>query len=104
MDYLLAHRYTALIWNCLPGDWKDATGWVDRCLDQVAAQDWAVVVLHDIDNSCLPRLSELVQRLAERSVIFEQSFPDSVILTRDGCAVNLKADYVTDERACAPAS
>src|SRR5262249_46315064 len=48
LQYLLEHRYRTIIWNSVPGDWKDAEGWVEICIAQVKSQDWSVVVLHDI--------------------------------------------------------
>lgn len=97
--HLLAHRYTTVTWTSIPGDWRDQDGWVDRCLGHVAAQDWTVVVLHDIENACLPRLPELLDRLGELPVQFEQDFPDSVILTRAGHPVNLGPACVADDAA-----
>jgi hypothetical protein len=44
----------------------------------------------------LPRLPELLQRLNDLGVIYEQDFPESVILTREGSIVNLSPDYVSD--------
>ncbi len=96
LDYLLAQRYRTVAWNSVPGDWKDPDGWVDRCVVQVLSQDWSVVVLHDIEGGCLPRLSELLGRLEELGVSFEQDFPDSVTLTRAGRIVSLPRDYVAD--------
>jgi peptidoglycan/xylan/chitin deacetylase (PgdA/CDA1 family) len=96
VGYLLEHRYRAVLWNSVPGDWKDADGWVDRCLAQVQAQDWSVVVLHDIANACLPRLPELLSRLRDIGVVFEQDFPDSVVLTQGGRIVSLDPAHVID--------
>ena len=94
--YLLAGNYTTVLWNSVPGDWKDPDGWVDRCLAQVAALDRSVVVLHDVAAGCLARLPELLDRLQALDVVFEQRFPDSVILTRAGQVVNLDPAYVSD--------
>ncbi|HEY0442039.1 MAG TPA: polysaccharide deacetylase family protein, partial [Xanthobacteraceae bacterium] len=38
--HLLAQRYCCVIWNSVPGDWRDPAGWVDRCLNDVLAHDW----------------------------------------------------------------
>jgi peptidoglycan-N-acetylglucosamine deacetylase len=64
ISYLLTHQFRTIIWNSVPGDWKDPEGWVERCLAQIEAQDWSVVVLHDIERGCLQRLPEFLQRLA----------------------------------------
>lgn len=96
MSYLLANRFRTVIWNSVPGDWRDADGWVDTCVAQVAAQDWSVVVLHDIATGCLPRLGELLRRLGDLDVAYEQDFPDSVTLTRAGQVESMSPAYVRD--------
>ncbi len=96
LQLLLADSYRTILWNSVPGDWKDPGGWVDRCLEQVAGQDWSVVVLHDIATGCAPRLPELLDRLVELGVAFEQDFPDSVTLTQAGKLVSMRPDYVAD--------
>jgi peptidoglycan/xylan/chitin deacetylase (PgdA/CDA1 family) len=96
LDHLVAQNYRAVIWNSVPGDWKDPDGWVENCMAQVSAQDWSVVVLHDIEGGCLARLPELLRRLEELGVTFEQDFPDSVTLTRGGRIVSLPEGYVAD--------
>lgn len=97
--HLLQGQYSTIIWNAVPGDWKDPTGWVDRCIAQVRAQDWSVVVLHDIEAGCLPRLPELLARLVDEGVTFTQAFPDAVVLTRGGRPVALVPAFVSDAPA-----
>jgi peptidoglycan-N-acetylglucosamine deacetylase len=94
--YLLTNGFQTVLWNSVPGDWKDATGWVERCVAQVLENEWSVVVLHDIEEGCLPRLPELLQRLNGLGVIYEQDFPESVVLTRAGRIVNMPPAYVRD--------
>ena len=89
-------HYTTVLWNSVPGDWKDPAGWVDTCLAQVRAQDWSVVVLHDIPTGCLPHLPELLRRLTDCGAEFTQDFPDSVIQTRAGRIVNLDPAHIAD--------
>lgn len=96
LDYLVAQNYRTITWNNVPGDWRDPDGWVDRCVTQVSTQPWSVVVLHDIESGCLPRLPELLLRLEDLGVTFEQDFPDSVTLTRRGRIVNLPHGYIAD--------
>jgi peptidoglycan-N-acetylglucosamine deacetylase len=94
--YLLEHRYCAVLWNSAPGDWRDPEGWVDRCVADVATRDWTAVVLHDIADACLPRLPELIARLADQGVVWRQDFPEDIVMTRDGAAINLPDVYVAD--------
>ena len=96
LDHLVAQSYRTIIWNNVPGDWKDPDGWVENCMAQVSTQDWSVAVLHDIEGGCLTRLPELLRRLEDLGVTFEQDFPDAVTLTRKGQIVSLPEGYVTD--------
>jgi peptidoglycan/xylan/chitin deacetylase (PgdA/CDA1 family) len=77
-------KYTCVLWSSVPGDWKDQAGWVDRCLADVAARDWSVVVIHDVENAALPRLQEFLDRLGSLGVEFHQDFPDDAVVTRRG--------------------
>jgi peptidoglycan/xylan/chitin deacetylase (PgdA/CDA1 family) len=96
LQHLLAHRYTTVTWNSVPGDWKDAEGWVETALAQVRGQDWSVVVLHDIEMGCLARLPELIQRLTDWGATFEQTFPSTVILTEAGRTVSMSPAFIAD--------
>ena len=95
LAYLLAHRYRTIIWNSLPGDWRDPDGWVEAGVKQAQSLDWSVVVLHDVEIGCLPRLLEFLARLGDLGVTFEQDFPEEMTLTRAGREVSLKKEYVT---------
>ena len=96
LDHLIAHNYRTVIWNNVSGDWRDPDGWVESCIAQVSVEPWSVVVLHDIEGGCLARLPELLLRLDELGVIYEQDFPDSVTLTRAGRIVSLPQGYIAD--------
>jgi peptidoglycan/xylan/chitin deacetylase (PgdA/CDA1 family) len=96
VSYLLEHQYCSVLWNCVPGDWRDPIGWLDVCIAQAKAQDWAVVVLHDIPDACVARLPELMARLNDIGVQWEQEYPESVILTRGGEVRSLPPSYVAD--------
>jgi len=99
LAYLLEHRQTCVLWNSVPHDWDDQQHWVERCVADVARQDWTVVVLHDIDDAVLARLPELLDRLAAAGVEIVQDFPDDVILTRDGATVSLEPGHVAGRLA-----
>jgi peptidoglycan-N-acetylglucosamine deacetylase len=94
--YLIEHRFRTILWNSVPGDWKDPDGWVDRCIEQVASQEWSVVVLHDIQDGCLPRLPELLRRLGDMGVVFEQDYPEGITLTRSGQIASMLPSYIAD--------
>jgi peptidoglycan-N-acetylglucosamine deacetylase len=84
LQLLQAEKYSCVLWSSVPGDWRDQEGWVDRCAGDVGARDWTVVVLHDLQNAALARLSEFLDRLEEMGVEFRQDFPEDVMVTRRG--------------------
>ncbi len=100
LEHLITQNYRTIIWNSVPGDWRDPDGWVEHCIAQVSLEPWSVVVLHDIEGGCLARLPELLRRLKDLGVTFEQDFPDSVTLTRGGRIVSLPENYLADRDGC----
>ena len=84
LQLLQKGKYMCVLWSSVPGDWKDQQGWVERCISEVAERDWAVVVIHDIENACLPRLPEFMDRLDSLGVEFRQDFPDDVMAITRG--------------------
>jgi peptidoglycan/xylan/chitin deacetylase (PgdA/CDA1 family) len=96
-SYLLEQGYCTILWDSVPGDWRDREGWVDLGLAQAQAQEWPTIVLHDIDDACLARLPEFIDRLAGLGVEWRQEFPDSVVMTRGGKIVSLSSSYIADQ-------
>lgn len=92
---LLEDGHTTILWNNIPGDWKDPEGWVEECLAIGQDQEWGVIVLHDIPDASLDRLEDLIDRLRELGVTFRTDFPDSVVVTRGGSVVTLDPSHVT---------
>ena len=70
-----------MLWNAVPGDWEDQDGWVDRALEQVAARDWTLLVLHDVRDAAAPRLEEFLDRA---HATFRQDFPPACVPIRGG--------------------
>jgi hypothetical protein len=73
-----------VLWNSVPHDWDDPDGWVERALADVRRHDHSVVVLHDTPGACLDRLPELLDRLGDLGVRYEQAFPDACVPVRCG--------------------
>jgi peptidoglycan/xylan/chitin deacetylase (PgdA/CDA1 family) len=76
--------YRTVLWNSVPHDWDDPTGWVDTAVAHVRSLEHTVMVLHDTPGACVDRLPELLDRLEALEVEFTQDIPDSCIATRDG--------------------
>jgi peptidoglycan-N-acetylglucosamine deacetylase len=85
---LCGSGYTCVLWNVLPGDWHDPTGWVDRALDEIDRQTWSVVVLHDVIDAALQRLEEFLLAVALRNATWSQDFPDECTPIRNGSATS----------------
>jgi peptidoglycan/xylan/chitin deacetylase (PgdA/CDA1 family) len=77
-------KYSCVLWSSVPGDWKDQSGWIDQGIADIAARDWTVVVLHDVENAVLPRLPEFLDRLDFLGVEFRQEFPETVMVMKRG--------------------
>jgi hypothetical protein len=96
LSHLRRNGYTTVIWNLVPGDWRNPEGWHTNCLGALNSINRPVVVLHDIADACLDRLSDFLARITDRGISIEQDFPDSVIITRNGQFVTLSPDLVGD--------
>ncbi len=84
LRYLQQHRYTCVLWNVLPRDWENPSGWVEQALEDVARTDWAVVVLHDLDTGAMEGLPAFLDGLAAMDADFVTEFPDSCVPIRQG--------------------
>jgi peptidoglycan-N-acetylglucosamine deacetylase len=89
LSLLVDECYCCVTWTSVPGDWYDPDGWPERGIEDVAAADWSVVVLHDVANASARKLGEFIARLDDLGVEYRQDFPESVILTRAGRQVSM---------------
>jgi peptidoglycan/xylan/chitin deacetylase (PgdA/CDA1 family) len=81
VDALVDGDYTCVLWNAVPGDWKDPTGWVNRALAECASREWTLLVLHDVAGGAAERLDEFLDRAPVR---FRQDFPGACVPIRRG--------------------
>jgi peptidoglycan/xylan/chitin deacetylase (PgdA/CDA1 family) len=84
VDTLVSGGYSCVLWNAVPGDWKDPEGWVERALAQCAAQDRTLLVLHDVPGGALARLETFLDAAAERGLRFRQDLPRGCMPIRRG--------------------
>jgi peptidoglycan/xylan/chitin deacetylase (PgdA/CDA1 family) len=84
IDYLGAGAYTCVLWNCVPRDWEEPDGWVDRALHDIDRQDWTVLVLHDQETGAMRWLPRFLDQVEHRDIAYVQSFPDSCVPIRRG--------------------
>jgi peptidoglycan/xylan/chitin deacetylase (PgdA/CDA1 family) len=96
LSHLRDNDYTSVLWNLVPGDWRNPDGWDADCDAALASLDWPVIVLHDIESGCLARLPSFLTRIADLGYAVEQEFPDSVVVTRAKRFVTLTDSVVAD--------
>jgi len=86
LRYLQDNGYTCVLWNSVPGDWKDPVGWVDGALADISRQPWTVVVLHDIKTGAMTQLPRFLDELLAQEVAIVSDFPEACLPIRDGHA------------------
>src|SRR5262245_30968758 len=79
VEYLKAGVYSCVLWSSVPRDWVPSVDWVERWLSDARAQDWPLVVLHDVEGCALARLPELLDRLQETGVEVTQALPEACV-------------------------
>jgi peptidoglycan-N-acetylglucosamine deacetylase len=81
---LEAGRYTCVLWNCVPGDWRDPHAWVARAIDQCRSHPWCLVVLHDTPTGAMAHLDEFLQRIRDEGMEITQEYPPECTPIVDG--------------------
>ena len=96
-DFLVANKYTMVIWNNVPRDWvAPKEQWVERALAAMASTEWTLLVLHDhCLGEMMPTLADFLDRVERQGVEIVQEFPECCVPIRNGRAHGL-ADFVTD--------
>lgn len=74
-DHLVAEGYSCVLWDDVPRDWDDPSGWVERALAGCEAGAHRVMVLHDIPGACLDRLDAFLDAAGDRGVSFDLDLP-----------------------------
>ena len=96
LKHLVAGGYTCVLWDSIPGDWKNPQDWVATALDQCAALDWALVVLHDLPTGAMDHLGEFIRIARLRGAEFVQDFPPDCVLIEQGKVIGDMSAFVTD--------
>lgn len=78
VSWLVEHQFTCVLWNSVPGDWKDPDGWLEKALLDIEQQDETVIVLHDILPDAMRQLDTFLQTLLHGGCLFTTEFPTSI--------------------------
>jgi peptidoglycan/xylan/chitin deacetylase (PgdA/CDA1 family) len=84
LAYLITNVYTVVLWNSVPRDWLDPTGWPERAHRQLADHDWTVMVLHDLAAEAMHQLPAFLDSVLAAGVEIVQEFPDECVPIRNG--------------------
>jgi hypothetical protein len=94
--HLANQRATIVLWSALPRDWQDPDGWVERALNQVAAQPWSLMVLHDLPTGAMRHLDRFLGLIEDRGGRIRQEFPPDCLPMVDGEITHPLDRYLAD--------
>jgi peptidoglycan/xylan/chitin deacetylase (PgdA/CDA1 family) len=96
VTYLAKHHYTCVLWNSVPGDWKDPDGWADVAIEDCGARAWTLMVLHDLPTGAMAHLDRFLAKVVDLGGRFRQDFPpDCVPIVRGDIVLPLD-QYVSE--------
>ena len=95
VEFLVAGRYSCVLWNAVPRDWEDPDGWVDTAIQQCQSQPWTLLVLHDLPTGAMRHLSRFIARVADAGGRIRQDFPPACVPIRRGMVALPLQPYVT---------
>jgi len=84
VERLISGGFSAVLWNCVVGDWKNPDGWMTTALEQSRTKDWSLLVLHDQPSGAMKHLDEFLTALQESNTPIMQEFPDDCVPIRAG--------------------
>jgi peptidoglycan/xylan/chitin deacetylase (PgdA/CDA1 family) len=97
MEKLLAGGYWCVLWNCVPGDWRDPERWVERAIADCRSRSWSLVVLHDLPTGAMAHLDRFIRALQDDGVDFAQDYPPECVPIADGKIMQPLDQFVAEE-------
>jgi len=88
--------YWCVLWNCVPGDWRDPEGWVEKAVAGCHARPWSLVVLHDLPTGAMVHLDRFIRTLKEDGFELPQEYPPECVPIADGVIVQPMDEYVAE--------
>nr|WP_314076060.1 polysaccharide deacetylase family protein [uncultured Roseococcus sp.] len=99
-QYLEAHGHTVVLWNAVPGDFREPEAWPDIAHAMIAkAAEPVLLVLHDLPNGAMRHLDRFLGQLIDAGAVFVQKPPEACVPLYRGVARDDLARYVTEETA-----
>ena len=83
--HLVAHQATMVLWNAVPGDFRDADGWPATAHAMLrAAQAPVMLVLHDLPNGAMRHLDRFLGEVLDQGWRFSADPPLGCVPLRRG--------------------
>ena len=83
--HLVAHQATMVLWNAVPGDFRDADGWPATAHAMLrAAQAPVMLVLHDLPNGAMRHLDRFLGEVLDQGWRFSADPPLGWVPLRRG--------------------
>lgn len=93
VEHLVAERYTCVLWDSVPGDFRDPHGWMPRAFDDIRSKDRLVLVLHDIPTGAMAHLDGFLDQVLDEGHEFVQEFPAHATPIVEGKVVSSLKPY-----------
>ncbi len=97
LDYIVRHRYTCVLWNCVPRDWVEPDRWPATALAEIERRPWTLMVLHDLPTRAMRHLDKFIIE-AKATVEIVQEFPPECVPIAEGRIVRPIDSYVSKVR------
>lgn len=94
LDYLCTGEFSVVLWNGVPRDWEAPDTWPELAFEQIAAQDWTLMVVHDIPTGAMKALPRFLDTALEAGVEIVQEFPPDCVPLLRGVAQRPLNDVV----------
>jgi peptidoglycan-N-acetylglucosamine deacetylase len=94
VSHLCDGGYTCVLWNSVPRDWEDPTGWPERALADLRAQDWTLLVLHDVPTGAMRALPDFLARARDAGAELTAELPPACVPIRRGRVVGALDGFV----------
>lgn len=88
--------YWCVLWNCIPGDWRDPDGWVSKAIADCHSRAWSLVVLHDLPTGAMTHLDRFIRMLRGQGVQLTQDYPPDCVPIAGGEIVQPMDQYVAE--------
>jgi peptidoglycan-N-acetylglucosamine deacetylase len=95
VDRLVAGLYTCVLWNSVPGDYRDPDGWLERAMVDCRSRSWTLMALHDIPNGAMAHLDDFLARLKGGGFELTQEFPPDCLPIVEGKVILPLEPYET---------